>query len=75
MTLEEKQNYAKEYIKSLKTIEEEMEVYKEQKRDLRNDYRENNWLTTHEIQAVVRAYLFDNIELFSSFTRETSEDK
>ena len=42
-TLEEKQNYAKQYIRSLKAIEDEMEVYKEQKRDLRDEYREQGW--------------------------------
>jgi hypothetical protein len=55
-TLEEKQNYAKQYIRSLKAIEDEMEVYKEQKRDLRDEYREQGWLTTHELAATVRAY-------------------
>jgi len=31
---EEKQNFAKQYIRSLKAIEDEMEVYKDQKLDL-----------------------------------------
>lgn len=83
-SLEEKQNYAKQYISSLKAIEDEMEIYKEQKRDLRDEYREQGWLTTHEMAATVRAYrlvvaankgkldldeLWDNIDMFTKVTR------
>ena len=32
-------------------IEEAMEPYKEQKRDLRAEYKENGWLNTDEIRA------------------------
>jgi len=82
---EEKQNFAKQYIRSLKAIEDEMEVYKDQKRDLRDEYREQGWLTTHELAATVRAYrlvtqanmgkldldeLWENIEMFTKETRE-----
>tara|TARA_R110000824_G_scaffold104438_1_gene247915 strand:- start:295 stop:579 length:285 start_codon:yes stop_codon:yes gene_type:complete len=81
---EEKQNFAKQYIRSLKAIEDEMEVYKDQKRDLRDEYREQGWLTTHELAATVRAYrlvtqankgkldldeLWENIEMFTKETR------
>jgi hypothetical protein len=84
---EEKQNFAKQYIHSLKIIEDEMEIYKEQKRDLRDEYREQGWLTTHEMAATVRAYrlvtaankgkldldeLWENIEMFSKETRTAS---
>ena len=55
-TLEEKQKYVKEYIRSLNAIEEAMEAYKEQKRELRTEFRENRWLTTDEIRAAVKAY-------------------
>ena len=86
-SLEEKQNFAKQYIRSLKTIEDEMEIYKEQKRDLRDEYREQGWLTTHEMAATVRAYrlvvaankgkldldeLWDNIEMFTKETRSVN---
>jgi len=42
-----------------------MEPYKEQKRDLRTEYRENGWLNTDEIRAAVKAYrLFkDNVNI------------
>jgi hypothetical protein len=55
-TLEEKQKYVKEYIRSLNAIEEAMEPYKEQKRELRTEFRENRWLTTDEIRAAVKAF-------------------
>ncbi len=55
-TLEEKQKYVKEYIRSLNAIEEAMEPYKEQKRELRTEFKENRWLTTDEIRAAVKAY-------------------
>ncbi len=55
-TYEEKKRYVKEYIRSLDAIEEAMEPFKEQKRDLRVEFRENGWLNTDEIRAAVKAY-------------------
>ena len=55
-TNEDRKRYVKEYIRSLAAIEEAMEPYKEQKRDLRTEFRENNWLNTDEIRAAVKAY-------------------
>ena len=55
-TYEEKKRYVKEYVRSLDAIEEAMEPYKEQKRDLRKEFRENGWLNTDEIRAAVKAY-------------------
>ena len=55
-TNEDRKRYVKEYIRSLAAIEEAMEPYKEQKRDLRAEFRENNWLNTDEIHAAVKAY-------------------
>lgn len=64
-TNEERKRYVKEYIRSLRAIEDAMEPYKEQKRDLRTEFRENNWLNTDEIRAAVKAYrLFkDNVDI------------
>lgn len=61
----ERKRYVKEYIRSLVAIEEAMEPYKEQKRDLRAEYKENGWLNTDEIRAAVKAYrLFkDNVNI------------
>ena len=52
----ERKRYVKEYIRSLVAIEDAMEPYKEQKRDLRTEFRENGWLSTDEIRAAVKAY-------------------
>ena len=82
--LDEKRKFSREYIKQLVEIEDNMEIYKEQKRELRNHYREEGWLTTHEIAATVRAWclvvaankgnldlddLFEQVEMFTSTTR------
>ena len=55
-TNNQKQQYIKEYIRSLKAIEECIEPYQEQKRELRTEFRENGWLDTDEIRAAVKAY-------------------
>ena len=55
-TYEEKKRYVKEYIRSLSAIEDAMEPYKEQKRDLRKEFRDNSWLNTDEIRTAVKAY-------------------
>ena len=53
---EEKKRYVLEYLRSLTAIEEAIEPYKEQKRELRTEYREQGWLNTDEIRAAVKAY-------------------
>jgi len=55
-TNDERKRYVKEYIRSLKAIEDAMEPYKEQRRDLRTEFRTNGWLNTDEIRAAVKAY-------------------
>lgn len=55
-TNEERKRYVKEYIRSLAAIEEAMEPYKEQRRELRSEFRQNGWLNTDEIRAAVKAY-------------------
>jgi len=55
-TYEEKKQYVKEYIRSLKAIEDAMEPYKDQRRELRSEFKENGWLNTDEIRAAVKAY-------------------
>ena len=59
-----------------------MEPYKEQKRDLRTEYRENGWLNTDELRAAVKAYrlfkdninideVVENFEMFSNNQNNT----
>jgi hypothetical protein len=45
-----------EYIRSLRAIEDAMEPYKEQKRELRAEFKEQGWLTPDEISLTVKAY-------------------
>ena len=45
-----------DYIESHRVLEEEMEPYKEQKRDLKTNYVENGWLTKSDISLAVKAY-------------------
>jgi len=45
-----------EYIRSLKTLEDAMEPYKEQKRELREEFKRQGWLTKDEISTTVKAY-------------------
>ena len=52
----QKQQYVKEYIRSLAAIEDCIEPYQEQKRELRAEFRQNGWLNTDEIRAAVKAY-------------------
>ena len=45
-----------EYIKSLKAIEDAIEPYAEQKRELKAEFKEQGWLTGDEISVAVKAY-------------------
>ena len=76
MTDKQKRQYVKEYIRSLKAIEDAMEPYKEQRRELRSEFKENGWLNTDEIRAAGKAYrlhtgtieidtILDNLDIIS----------
>ena len=60
-----KEEHIADYIESLVTIEEAMEPYKQQKRDLKKDYLEKEWLTKEDISLSVRALrlLKDDIDI------------
>jgi len=53
---EQRNRYMLEYIRSLKAIEDCMEPFKDQRRDLRNEYRRQGWLSRDEISTAVKAY-------------------
>ena len=65
------EEYVVEYIKAFKAIEDEMEPYKEHKRDLRKNYVQNGWLTKDELRQAGRAYRMlkngDNIDQFADY--------
>ena len=54
--IQEKEKRITDYIKSMATIEESMEPFKEQKRALKGNYVENGWLSKEEISMAVKAY-------------------
>ena len=66
-----KEEYVVEFIKAFKAIEDEMEPYKEHKRDVRKNYVQNGWLTKNEMRQAVRAYRMvkqgDNIDQFTEY--------
>ena len=50
-----KEEHISDYIESLKAIEDAMEPYKEQKRELKKEYLEKKWLSKEDISLSVRA--------------------
>ena len=61
----EKEDHMVDYIKSMKAIEDAMEPYKEQKRELKSEYIENGWLNKEDISLTVKAYrlLKDEVDI------------
>ena len=51
-----KEQHVVNYLKSMLAIEEAMEPYKEQKKELRTEYVDEGWLTKDEIWAAVKAF-------------------
>ena len=76
-TDDKRRQYVKEYIRSLVAIEEAMEPYKEQKRELRSEFRENGWLNTDEIRAAVKAYRMfkDKVNIEADLASKSAVEK
>ena len=53
---EAKRQKVLEYIRSLRAIEDAIEPYAEQKRELKAEFKEQGWLTGDEISVAVKAY-------------------
>jgi hypothetical protein len=51
-----KEEHMADYLESMKAIEDAMEPYKDQKRDLKANYVENGWLSKQDISLAVKAY-------------------
>lgn len=51
-----KEEHLSNYIKTFQAIEEAMEPFKDQRRDLRESYAENGWLSKQEMRLAVKAY-------------------
>ena len=74
-----KEEHLANYIKTFVAIEDAMEPFKEQKRELREEFREMGWLNTDELRAAVKAYrLFkgnvDIEEVYDNFKILTGAD-
>ena len=66
-----KEDYIVDYVASISAIEEAMEPFKEQKRDLRKEYVENGWLSKEEIKTAVRAFRLMKAEVDFDELRST----
>jgi len=51
-----KEQYVVSYLKSLIAIEQAIEPYKEQKKELRKEYIDNSWLTRQDIWSAIKAF-------------------
>jgi len=73
-----KEEYVVEFIKAFKAIEDEMEPYKEHKRDVRKSYAQNGWLTKDDMRQAVRAYRMlqkgDNIDQFTEYFEKLTKN-
>ena len=51
-----KEEHMINFVKSFVAIEDAMEPFKDQRRDLRESYNTNNWLSKEEMRLAVKAY-------------------
>jgi hypothetical protein len=52
---DEKKEHFKNFLKGFAALEQQMEPFKEQRKDLRKSFKDNGWLTTQEMQMAVKA--------------------
>ena len=71
MSGQTKEEYVVDFNKAFKAIEDEMEPYKEHKRDRRKNYVHNGWLSAAELRQAVRAFRMlekdDDIDQFTDY--------
>lgn len=53
---EDKKRYMVEFIRSYHEIEECIAPFKEHKKELRNEFKKNGWLSGQEITSAIKAY-------------------
>ena len=51
-----REEHLSNYIKTFVAIEEAIEPFKEQRKDLRESYADNGWLSKEEMRLAVKAY-------------------
>lgn len=54
--MSDKQTYAASFVKSVKELDDAIRVYTEQKKELRQEYISNKWLTKSDIKYIMKAY-------------------
>ena len=63
-----------DFIKNFVAIEDAIEPFKDQRRDLRESYAENGWLTKQEMRLAVKAYRLykseTDMELLSEYVNK-----
>ena len=52
----DKKKHVENLIASLRTLEAQMEPYKEQKRELKKTYVENGYLSKEDVSSAIKAY-------------------
>ena len=63
------EEYIVEFIRAFKAVEDEMEPYKEHRRDLKKNYVDNGWISKDELRFAVRAYrMMKSGDDFDQFT-------
>ena len=69
-----KEEHLANYIKTFVAIEDAIEPFKEQRKDLRESYDENGWLTKEEMRLAVKAYRLykpeTDMELLSDYVNK-----
>ena len=77
MSNKTKEEYVIEFIKAFKAVEDEIEPYKEHRRDLKKNYVDNGWISKDEMRFAVRAYRMmksgDDFEQFSNIYEKLSK--
>ena len=56
MTEKNTAQHIAEYIQSIAAIEEGMQPYRDQRKDLRKNYIENKWLDKDEVRTAMKAF-------------------
>lgn len=54
--MSDKKTYAISFVKSVKEIDDAIRVYAEQKKELRQEYLTNKWLTKSDLKYIMKAY-------------------
>ena len=54
--MSDKKTYAASFVKSVKELDDTIKVYTEHKKELRQEYISNKWLTKDDIKYIMKAY-------------------